>query len=169
MKQSAGILVYKKEGAGIKVLLAHPSGPFWAKQDTWSIPKGELDEGEDHIKAAKREFEEELGVKPPEGKLIDLGSTKQSGNKTNYIWAVEGDIDTNTLQFNSTFTIEWPPGSGNMREFPENDRAEWFNLSTAKTKLFKAQILFIDRLAERLGVTLQESQTFENSQQTLLQ
>lgn len=151
MKQAGGILVYRQKGDGIEVLLLHLAGPFWAKKDVWSIPKGELDDNEDHIKAAKREFEEELGIKPPKGELLDLGTAKQ-GKKMNYIWAVEGDIDIKDCKFESMFTMEWPPKSGQQQEFPENDRAGWFDLASAKTKLFPAQIVFIDRLTEKLGV-----------------
>src|SRR5437660_2520772 len=110
MKQSAGILVYRRKGDKVEVLLAHPGGPFGAKKDVWSIPKGELDDNEDRQAAGKREFEEELGVPPPAGELIDLGTSKQSG-KINYIWAVEGEVEVANLSFNSMFTIEWPPRS----------------------------------------------------------
>ncbi len=167
MKQSAGVLVYRQKNDFTEVLLVHPGGPFWAKKDVWSIPKGELDQGEDHLTAAKREFEEELGVMPPQGKLIDLDTTKQSG-KINHIWAVEGNIDLKTLHFGSIVKLEWPPRSGKQIEFPENDRAKWFDLVTAKAKLFKAQVEFIDRLAEKLGVTINSSMPNENSQQSLL-
>lgn len=166
MTQSGGILVYRWRDDSVEVLLIHPAGPFWAKKDVWSIPKGELDEGEDHLKAAEREFEEELGLKPPRGDMHDLGTSKQ-GKKINYIWAVEGDIDINKCKFESTFTMEWPPKSGQKQEFLENDRAEWFDLATAKTKLFPAQLIFIDRLAVKLGTKLPEA-TNTNSQQTLL-
>jgi predicted NUDIX family NTP pyrophosphohydrolase len=156
MKQSGGILVYRRRGNTVEVLLAHPGGPFWAKKNAWSIPKGELEGDEDHKKAAEREFEEELGVKPPTGEWLDLGTTKLSG-KTNYIWAVEGDIDLKTLRFGSMVKMEWPPKSGEQIEFPENDRAKWFDLVTSKTKLFKNQQEFIDRLADKLGVNIGET------------
>ncbi|HTB48789.1 MAG TPA: NUDIX domain-containing protein [Verrucomicrobiae bacterium] len=162
-KQSAGILVFRGNPRSVEVLLVHPAGPFWAKKDTWSIPKGELDEGEDHLAAAFREFEEELGMLPPAGELLELGSMKQSGGKTNYIWAVEGEFNVKLFKGN-TFTMEWPPKSGQQQEFPENDRAAWFDLATAKRKLFKAQIVFIDRLAERLKIEM----TPEPEQQSLL-
>ncbi len=167
MKQSAGTLVYRRKNDSVEVLLAHPGGPFWAKKDVWSIPKGELADGEDPLAAAKREFEEELGLPPPTGELLELGSTKQPG-KVNHIWAVEGDVDIGTLQFGSIIKLEWPPRSGQQIEFAENDKAKWFDLAAAKTKLFKAQVEFIDRLADKLGVVIDAPLQSENSQQTLL-
>ncbi len=156
MKQSAGILVYRKRGNSIEVLLVHLAGPFWEKKDVWSIPKGEHNNDEDHLAAAKREFEEELGIRPPTGKLLNLGTAKSS-SKTNYIWAVQGDVHLEHLKFESTFTMEWPPRSGKTQEFLENDRAEWFDLATAKTKLLKAQMVFIDRLADKLNISIPNS------------
>jgi predicted NUDIX family NTP pyrophosphohydrolase len=167
MKQSAGILVYRKSKDGIEVFLTHPAGPFWAKKDTWSIPKGELDDGEDHLAAARREFVEETGMEPPAGDYVKLGDIKQGSNKINYIWAVEGDLDPAKFVCESTFTIEWPPNSGRMQEFPENDRAAWFDLESAKRKLFKAQAPFIDRLAEHLGAEIKQSTSGPTSQQSL--
>jgi predicted NUDIX family NTP pyrophosphohydrolase len=148
MSQSAGIIVCKPSDDGYLVLLAHPAGPLWGHKDKWSIPKGRLESGEDHRTAAFREFEEEIGMPPPNGALIDLGSIK-SGSITNFVWAVEGDIDLDKFSCN-TFTMEWPPNSGVQAEFPENDRAAWFDLDTAKTKLYIGQIGFIDRLAAHL-------------------
>ena len=162
-KQSAGILVYKKSDGIHQVFLAHPGGPFWAKKDSWSIPKGELHDGEDHLTAARREFEEELNVPVPRGELIDLGSLKQSDGKINFIWAVEGDIDPEKCVFDDFLTLEWPPKSGKMHTFAENDRAEWFDLNTAKQKLFKNQVEFIDRLAMKLKVTLETDISPEQS------
>lgn len=156
MKQSAGLLVFRRVKDGVEVLLAHPGGPFWAKKDVWSIPKGEVEEGEDLIVAAKREFKEELGFAGPQGELIELGSAKANG-KVNYIWAVESNPDLKQFSPNSTVTMEWPPRSGQTQEFPESDRIAWFELSAAKTKLYKNQIEFMDRLAERLKVDLQEA------------
>jgi len=167
MKQSAGILVYRKKGSGVEVLLAHPGGPFWAKKDVWSIPKGELGDGEEALAAARREFEEELGVLPPHGDVIELGTTKQPG-KINHIWAVEGDLDISKFQFGSLVKLQWPPRSGEYIEFPENDKAAWFDLAKAKTKLFKAQVDFIDRLVEKLGLTISEIDNKPPDQQTLL-
>jgi predicted NUDIX family NTP pyrophosphohydrolase len=154
MKQSAGILVYKRHKHDILVLLAHPAGPIWGHKDSWTIPKGELDEDEDHITAAKREFLEEVGLPTPEGELIDLGIHKASG-KTNFIWAVKGDIDVSKFSCNS-FTMEWPPRSGQLQEFLENDKVAWFPLAKAKNKLFANQAIFIDRLADHLGATIPE-------------
>jgi len=164
-KQSAGLLVFRRVKGGIEVLLVHPGGPFWGKKDTWSIPKGELEAGEDQKAAVAREFEEEVGAKPPAGKLIDLGTSKSSGSKTNYVWAVEGDVDLTKFKCN-TFTMEWPPKSGQQQEFPENDRAAWFDLASAKSKLFKSQVGFVDKLAEILGVTVEIKP--EPEQQSLL-
>ena len=155
-KYSAGILLFKRQDDRVKVLLVHPAGPLWAHKDKWLLPKGEVDErDEDHLAAAKREFLEETGSPVPEGELIDLGEAK-GGSKTNHIWTVEGEFDTETFTCN-TFTMEWPPKSGNIQEFPECDRAEWFDLPTAKEKLFKSQNVFIDRLAEHLGLPPVES------------
>ncbi len=165
MTQSGGILVYRRQGKSVEVFLAHPGGPFWAKKDAWSIPKGEVDGDEDLITTAKREFKEELGVDAPGGELLELGSIK-AGGKINYIWAVEGDIDLKTLHFGSPVKMEWPPKSGEHIEFPENDRAKWFDLVTAKSKLFKNQKEFIDRLAEKLNVSV--DQLDDNRQQTSL-
>ncbi len=162
-KQSAGILVFRRTKDDVEVLLVHPAGPIWGKRDVWSIPKGELDEDEDHLTAAFREFEEEVGMKLQRDNLVDLGSSRQSSGKTNFIWALEANPDL--MQFHcETFTMEWPPKSGNLQEFPENDRADWFDLATAKQKLFKAQIGFIDRLAEKLQVEIPP----EPTQQSLL-
>ena len=163
MKEAAGILVFRRQATGVKVLLVHPGGPLWGHKDSWSIPKGELDEGEEHLIAARREFEEEVGVTVPAGELLDLGSVKQSNGKVNFIWAVEGDVDLAKFHCN-TFTMEWPPKSGIMAEFPENDRAGWFDLATANRKLFKHQLTFIDRLAEHLHVDVPT----DSEQQSLL-
>jgi len=154
MKRSAGILVFRRSDASVELLLAHPGGPIWGKRDVWSIPKGELDENEQLEAAARREFEEEIGLAVPAGELIDLGSAKQSGGKTNFVWAVEGDIDLAKFSCN-TFTMEWPPKSGQFQEFPENDRAAWFAPELAVQKLFPAQVVFIERLAEKLGLDIQ--------------
>ena len=149
-KVSAGILLFRRSNNKLEVLIAHPAGPLWAHKDKWLLTKGEVEAGEDHLQAAKREFKEETGSEPPEGEFIDLGEAK-GGSKINHIWAIEGDFDTSTFTCN-TFTMEWPPKSGKIQEFPECDRAEWFDLPTAKEKLFKTQNVFIDRLAEHLGL-----------------
>ncbi len=125
----------------------HPGGPFWQKRDdgAWSIPKGELGENEGGIDVAKREFEEELGVKPPEGEFTTLGSVRQAGGKVVNAWALQGDLDVTRIHSN-VFEIEWPPRSRRMRQFPEVDRAGWFALDAARRKLVAAQAEFIDRL-----------------------
>ena len=152
MKQSSGILLYRRAGEGTEVLLVHPGGPFWAKKDlgAWSIPKGEVDDGEDLRVCALRELEEELGSPPSLAAedLIELGSVKQSA-KVVYGWAAEADFDPARLDSN-TFSMEWPPRSGRQREFPEVDRAQWFDPETAKRKILRAQGAFVDRLLERL-------------------
>jgi len=149
--RSAGILLFRIRQAGPEVLLVHPGGPFWAKKDlgAWSIPKGEYDEGEDPKACALRELEEELGSLPalePDG-LIDLGEVRQKGGKTVRSWGAEGDFDSATLRSN-TFTVEWPPRSGREREFPEVDRAEWFEPEEAKRRINQAQAAFVDRLCQ---------------------
>lgn len=149
MKQSAGILVFRRGDTKVEVLLAHPGGPFWAKKDVWSIPKGELEQDEEPRSAARREFEEELGFSAPDGELIDLGSLKAS-NKINQIWALEADPDLTKFAPKETVTMEWPPRSGQIQKFPESDRIGWFELSKAKQKLYKSQVGFIDMLAKKM-------------------
>jgi predicted NUDIX family NTP pyrophosphohydrolase len=151
-KRSAGILLYRVAGGGPEVLLVHPGGPFWARRDggAWSIPKGEYDDREDPRTCALREFEEETGTPLPPGELIELGSVKQKGGKLVHAWAAEGDLDADAVRSN-TFTMEWPPRSGRTAEFPEIDRAGWFDVDTAREKLVPAQAAFVDRLLERLA------------------
>jgi predicted NUDIX family NTP pyrophosphohydrolase len=129
------------------VLLVHPGGPFWARRDAgaWSIPKGEFEEGDDPRACALREFEEETGTALPPGELVELGSVRQKGGKTVSAWAAEGDLDADSVRSN-TFTMEWPPRSGRTAEFPEIDRAAWFDLETAREKLVPAQAELLDRL-----------------------
>jgi len=150
-KWSAGILLYRRTNGEPEVLLVHPGGPYWEKKDlgAWSIPKGEYDDAEDPRACALREFEEELGARPPEGELAALGSAKQSGGKVVTAWAIEGDLDPAGARSN-TFTLEWPPRSGVMREFPEVDRADWFTLDDARRRINPAQAVFLDRLREEL-------------------
>jgi predicted NUDIX family NTP pyrophosphohydrolase len=147
-KQSAGIVLYRERTAAPEVLLVHPGGPFWEKKDlgAWSIPKGEYEEDEDPLACAVREFEEELGVPPPSDVTIDLGSARQTGGKLVRAWAVEGDLDPTGVRSN-TFTLEWPPRSGIMREFPEVDRAQWFALDEARRRINPAQVVFLERLS----------------------
>jgi predicted NUDIX family NTP pyrophosphohydrolase len=151
-KQSAGILLYRTAGGEPEVLLVHPGGPFWAKKDAgvWSIPKGEYEAGEDPLAAAAREFEEELGTAPPDAGLVELGAVRQAGGKLVTAWAVQGDFDPAGLRSNS-FSMEWPPRSGAIREFPEVDRAQWFPIAEARGRIVPAQAAFIDRLVERLA------------------
>jgi len=149
---SAGLLLFRRPDGEVEILIAHMGGPFWAKKDdrAWSIPKGEYREGEDPLAAARREFEEELGSPPIEGELLDLGEVRQSSGKRVRAWAVEGDLDATSITSN-TFEIEWPPRSGRMQEFPEIDRAAWVDPDTARAKLVKGQVEFVDRLVEQLG------------------
>jgi len=148
-RQSAGILLYRRAAGTLEVLLVHPGGPYWATKDVgaWSIPKGEYEEGEDPRACALREFEEELGSAPPAATLAELGTVKQSGGKVVTAWAAEGDLDAAGVQSN-TFTMEWPPRSGVMREFPEVDRAEWFAMEDARSRINPAQAVFLDRLPD---------------------
>jgi predicted NUDIX family NTP pyrophosphohydrolase len=149
-KKSAGILMYKRSDQGLRLLLVHPGGPFWAKKDVgvWSIPKGEYEEGEDPLSAAKREFCEELGAEPS-GEFWDLGALMQPSRKEIVAWAVEADFPVEELKSN-TFELEWPPKSGRKRQFPEVDRAEWFNPRDARKKILAGQVEFIDRLLARV-------------------
>ncbi|HEX5376604.1 MAG TPA: NUDIX domain-containing protein [Solirubrobacterales bacterium] len=149
---SAGILLYRTAGDELEVLLVHPGGPFWAKKDlgAWSVPKGEVGEGEDPRACALRELEEELGsgLGLAADDLTELGSVRQKGGKTVLCWAAEGHFDPSGLRSN-TFTMEWPPRSGKEREFPEVDRAEWFGLEAAREKINPAQAELLERLAQR--------------------
>jgi predicted NUDIX family NTP pyrophosphohydrolase len=148
-KRSAGVLLYRKAPDGVEVLLVHPGGPFWRNKDAgaWSIPKGEYEPGDDPLEAARREFEEELGSAPPDGPTLDIGEVRQKSGKLVCAWALEGDLDATAAHSNS-FTVEWPPRSGRMQEFPEVDRAEWFGLKAAREKINPAQAAFLDRLGE---------------------
>jgi predicted NUDIX family NTP pyrophosphohydrolase len=150
-KTSAGLLLYKRNNNVLQVFLVHPGGPFFAKKDSgaWSVPKGEIDEGEDALAAAKREFEEETGCRP-EGNFILLSSVTQKSGKIVHAWAVEGDCDPRTIKSNA-FTLEWPPKSGRMREFPEVDKAGWFTVDEAKEKINHAQAAFLEELMNRLA------------------
>ena len=151
-KQSAGLLLYRGRGEDVEVLLGHMGGPFWAKKDAaaWSLPKGELDPDESPEKAARREFEEELGLPAPDGEYVELGVVKQSGGKVVTAWAVEADLDPASV-VPGTFTMEWPPRSGRQQEFPEVDRVAWFSLEVAREKLVKGQLPFLDRLLALVG------------------
>jgi predicted NUDIX family NTP pyrophosphohydrolase len=142
--------MFRRRAGAVEVLLVHPGGPFWQKKDAnaWSIPKGEYSAGEDPLSAAQREFEEETGVKP-HGDFIPLGDCRQPGGKIVKAWAVEGDLDTACIRSNS-FSLEWPPKSGKMREFPEVDRAEWFSIGAAREKILEGQANFLDQLVSLL-------------------
>ena len=153
-RAGAGILLFRRRTGLPEVLLVHPGGPYWAKKDigAWSIPKGEIDDGEDPAACARRELGEELGPNAPAltgDELIELGSVRQKAGKVVECWAAEGDFNPAGLESNA-FTIEWPPHSGVEREFPEVDRAEWFEPDEARTKLIEAQAGFVDRLLEHL-------------------
>jgi predicted NUDIX family NTP pyrophosphohydrolase len=150
--KSAGLLLYRRRKGRIEVLLGHMGGPFWARKDerAWSIPKGEHPDAEDALAAARREFAEETGTRPPDGPTLDLGEVRQSGGKRVTAWAVEGDLDVASVKSN-TFLLEWPPRSGRRQEFPEIDRAGWFDLDTARRKIVKGQVALVDRLEERLS------------------
>src|SRR5262245_6832319 len=149
-QHSAGILLYRRTGPEIEVLLVHPGGPFWSKKDdgAWTIPKGGYQPGEDAFAAARREFEEETGVRPA-GKALALGSFRQSSAKIVEVWAIEGTFDTSTLTSN-TFALEWPPRSGRSSEFPEVDRAGWFTPEVAARKILKGQRPILTALVRRL-------------------
>lgn len=168
-KQSAGLLLFKRTKKGVEVLIGHPGGPFWAKrsQGSWSIPKGEITTDEDMFTAAKREFAEELGAPAPEGDYISLGDAKQPSGKVVYIWAYEADFDASHIASN-LFEMEWPPKSGQTQQFPELDKAGWFTLAEAQTKLVKGQLPFIDRLAAHLQVEISGAEDAPQEEQTSL-
>lgn len=149
---SAGILLYRTGATGIEVLLVHLGGPFWAKKDdgAWSIPKGLTDGDEEPLVAARREFEEETGMLP-EGEFLNLGTFKQPGGKRVAAWALRGDFDPAALRSN-VFSLEWPPKSGKLQEFPEVDRAAWFSAAVGLTKATKGQVPIILALLDRLGL-----------------
>lgn len=148
---SAGLLMYNNSGNELEVFLVHPGGPFFSKKDDgyWGIPKGLIEKDEDHLAAAKREFEEETGIKPA-GEFIPLGTTTQSNNKIVYAWAFKTDLLGKIEIICNTFEMEWPPHSGNKRKFPEVDIGEFFNIEKAKKKVYSAQMVFLDRLIEYL-------------------
>ncbi|HUR09845.1 MAG TPA: NUDIX domain-containing protein [Flavitalea sp.] len=147
--KSAGILLYKKAEKGLKVLLVHPGGPYFQRKDegSWSIPKGEFDNNEAPLAAAIREFREELGTEPP-GPFTQLNPVKQKSGKIVHAWISEGEFDPALLVCN-TFTIEWPKGSGKMKSFPEIDKADWFSIEEARTKILESQRSFLNELEEK--------------------
>ncbi|RFU19791.1 NUDIX domain-containing protein [Geodermatophilus marinus] len=151
-RTSAGVLLWRRgPDGGVQVLLGHMGGPFWARRDdgAWSVPKGEYAAGEDALAAARREFEEELGSPVPAAELVPLGEHRASG-KLLALWAAEGDLDAAACR-STTFPLEWPPRSGRVQHFPEIDRAAWFGLAEARTKLVRGQLPFLDRLAALTG------------------
>ena len=161
MVTSAGILLYRDastDPAAREVLLVHPGGPLWSKRDlgAWSIPKGEIEPGEDPLAAARREFAEELGSPPPAGEPVALGEVRLKSGKRVQAWALAGDLDASAI-VSGTFEMAWPPRSGAMQTFPEVDRAEWFGFELAKEKLNPAQAAFIDRLADTLDPPSREA------------
>ncbi len=149
-KTSAGLLVYRLPEGRLEVFLVHPGGPFWARKDlgAWSIPKGELAESEEPLAAAIREFQEETGS-TIDGAFLPLPPRQQPGGKIVFAWAVEGDLDPGQIHSN-TFLLEWPRGSGRRKEFPEVDRAEWFDIPEAKRRILPGQAGLLDDLCERL-------------------
>jgi predicted NUDIX family NTP pyrophosphohydrolase len=152
-KTSAGILLYRIRAGELEVFLVHPGGPYWENRDAgaWSIPKGEFDEGDDPLEAARREFQEETGSQAT-GEFVALTPLKQKSGKLVYAWAVRGDIDAASVTSN-TFSMEWPPRSGHQREFPEIDRGAWFTVAAANEKILPGQRGFIRQLREHLDAT----------------
>lgn len=151
-KHSAGLLLFREVGGDLEVLLVHPGGPFWANKDdgTWSIPKGEAEEGEDLLAAAKREFTEETGAAAPADEFLPLEPVRQPSGKIVHAWAVRGDFDVPMLRSNE-FAMEWPPHSGRQEKFVEVDRAAWFRLKTAREKLTKGQRPILSQFEVRFG------------------
>ncbi|MEU6531334.1 NUDIX domain-containing protein [Streptomyces sp. NPDC046928] len=148
-RRSAGLLLFRRADAGLEVLLGHMGGPYFARRDAgaWTVPKGEYAPDEPAWDAARREFQEELGLPPPDGEAVALGEVRQAGGKTVTVWAVEADLDPADV-VPGTFTMEWPPRSGRSQEFPELDRVAWLSLDRARELIVKAQAAFLDRLAE---------------------
>ncbi|HSB51630.1 MAG TPA: NUDIX domain-containing protein [Dissulfurispiraceae bacterium] len=149
-KESAGLLMYRRKEGQLQVFLVHPGGPFWMKKDqgAWSIPKGLFEPGEDAYAAAKREFQEETGIRAS-GVLVALAPVRTPSGKIVHAWALEGDCDPDSIRSN-TFTIEWPPRSGKMREFPEVDRAAWFAISEARRRIHRGQVALLDELERKV-------------------
>ncbi|MFG2817480.1 NUDIX domain-containing protein [Streptomyces sp. NPDC048410] len=151
-KRSAGLLLFRHTGRGLEVLLGHMGGPLWATKDegAWSVPKGEYQADEPAWEAARREFQEELGLAPPDGPALPLGEITQRNGKIVTVWAVEADLDPSAIT-PGTFTMEWPPHSGRVQEFPELDRVAWFTPEEARPLMISGQSTFLDRLAEHSG------------------
>jgi len=161
-KTSAGLLIYKTSGAKIHVLLGHPGGPFWADRDlgAWSIPKGEVEEGEDLLEAAHRELAEETGFTVI-GVASPLGQIRQSGRKTVYAWSIMCEVDLDEFR-SGTFEMEWPRGSNEVRSFPEIDRVEWFEVAEARRRIHPAQRVFLDELEKKMGVARDDDGDAQN-------
>ncbi len=149
-KASAGLLLYRRAAGGLQVMLVHPGGPYWARKDlgAWSIPKGEIEPGEEPLAAARREFEEETGARV-EGEFVPLEPVRLRSGKLIQAWAVRADFDPAALRSNQ-FTMEWPPRSGEQRSFPEADRAGWFGIDEAREKIHPGQAPLLDSLLVRL-------------------
>jgi predicted NUDIX family NTP pyrophosphohydrolase len=149
--RSAGLLPFRKKKQGLEVMLVHPGGPFWTKRDdgAWTIAKGGIESGEEPLAAAIREFREETGFNPETAKFLPLGEIRQAGGKFVTAWAFKADLDAGAIRSN-LFSMEWPPRSGKMRDFPEVDRAAWFTLEQAREKILKGQVVFLDRLRDQL-------------------
>ena len=152
VRTSAGILLWRRRNDRPEVLLAHMGGPYWVKKDLghWTIPKGEVEEGEELVAVARREFAEETGHELRDIPLVELGEIRQKSGKLVLAWAAQGDLDAATA-FSNTYRTEWPPGSGRVETFPEIDRVEWFELDQARRKLKAAQVPFLDRLQAALA------------------
>jgi len=151
-ERSAGLLLHRRGAAGTEVLIAHMGGPFWARRDAaaWSIPKGLTDDGEDPLRAARREFAEEMGSPPPDGTPVALGEFRQRSGKVVVVFAQEGDFDATAIR-SDEFEMEWPRGSGRIARFPEVDRAEWVGLDRARVALVAGQVPALDALQAHLG------------------
>jgi predicted NUDIX family NTP pyrophosphohydrolase len=151
-RKSAGLLLYRRREGAIEVLIAHMGGPLWAKREqrAWSIVKGEYEDGEEPLAAARREFREETGTEPPDGPVLELGEVRQSGGKRVRAWGVEGEFDPEELR-PGTFTMRWPPRSAQMQEFPEIDRVRWCDAASARELLVAGQVPLLERLVELLG------------------
>ena len=162
-KKSAGLLLFREVLGRLEVLLVHPGGPFWAKKDegAWSIPKGEFEDNEDPLSAAKREFEEETGL-TLDGEVIPLEPLRQPSGKLVYAWAMKRDLDPTGLKSN-TFPMEWPPKSGRYQEFPEIDRADWFTIEAASHKMLKGQAPFLDQLQQKIRGPRQISEQLDSA------
>jgi predicted NUDIX family NTP pyrophosphohydrolase len=149
-RQSAGLVPFRRSAGRLEVFLVHPGGPYWARKDrgAWSIPKGEFSAGEDPLDAAVREFREETGLEAT-APFLPLAPIRQAGGKVVHAWAFEGDCDAGSIRSN-TFTLEWPPGSGRSREYPEVDRAAWFEWPEARERILPSQVPLLDQLKEQV-------------------